>query len=78
MSVTKEEYDGFLMTVIQKAGRIDNYFNEVFGFLFIKTDFFLNEIKSPIIIEVQFKKYKTKYQDKIKLKEKKKERKEKD
>ncbi len=78
MSGTNEEYDGLLMTVIQKAGGIDNYFDAVFGFLFRKTDFFTNEVKSREIMEVQFKKYLTKYQDKLEREKKIKERKEKE
>jgi hypothetical protein len=78
MSGTNEEYDGLLMTVIQKAGGIDNYFDSVFGFLFRKTDFFSNETKSREIMEVQFKKYLTKYQDKIEREKKIKERREKE
>ena len=78
MSGTNEEYDGLLMTVIQKAGGIDNYFDSVFGFLFRKTDFFSNEAKSREIMEVQFKKYLTKYQDKVEREKKIKERKEKE
>ena len=57
MSESNEEFDGLLMTVIQKARGIDNYFDAVFGFLFRKTDFFTNAEKSHEIIEVQFKKY---------------------
>jgi 3-deoxy-D-manno-octulosonic acid (KDO) 8-phosphate synthase len=53
------------MTVIQKARGIDNYFDAVFGFLFRKTDFFTNASKSKEIIEIQFKKYLNKYQDKL-------------
>ena len=78
MSGTNDEYDGLLMTVIQKAGGIDNYFDAVFGFLFRKTDFFTNEIKSREIMEVQFKKYVTKYKDKLEREKKIKERKEKE
>ena len=78
MSGTNEEYDGLLMTVIQKAGGIDNYFDAVFGFLFRKTDFFTNEVKSREIMEVQFKKYLTRYQDKIEREKKIKERREKE
>ena len=78
MSGVNDEYDGLLMTVIQKAGGIDNYFDAVFGFLFRKTDFFTNEVKSREIMEVQFKKYVTKYQDKVEREKKIKERKEKE
>ena len=78
MSGINDEYDGLLMTVIQKAGGIDNYFDAVYGFLFRKTDFFSNEIKSREIMEVQFKKYLTKYQDKVERERKIKERKEKE
>ena len=78
MSGTNDEYDGLLMTVIQKAGGIDNYFDAVFGFLFRKTDFFTNEVKSREIMEVQFKKYVTKYKDKLEREKKIKERKEKE
>ena len=78
MSGTNEEYDGLLMTVIQKDGGIDNYFDAVFGFLFRKTDFFSNETKSREIMEVQFKKYLTRYQDKIEREKKIKERREKE
>ena len=78
MSGTNDEYDGLLMTVIQKAGGIDNYFDAVFGFLFRKTDFFTNEVKSREIMEVQFKKYITKYKDKLEREKKIKERKEKE
>ena len=56
MSESNEEFDGLLMTVIQKARGIDNYFDAVFGFLFRKTDFFTNATKSKEIIEIQFKK----------------------
>ena len=76
MSGINDEYDGLLMTVIQKAGGIDNYFDAVYGFLFRKTDFFSNEVKSREIMEVQFKKYLTKYQDKVEREKKIKERKE--
>ena len=76
MSGVNDEYDGLLMTVIQKAGGIDNYFDAVYGFLFRKTDFFSNEVKSREIMEVQFKKYLTKYQDKVEREKKIKERKE--
>ena len=78
MSGINDEYDGLLMTVIQKAGGIDNYFDAVYGFLFRKTDFFSNEVKSREIMEVQFKKYLTKYQDKVERERKIKERKEKE
>ncbi len=78
MSDSSEEFDGLLMTVIQKARGIDNYFDAVFGFLFRKTDFFTNAAKSREIIEVQFKKYLTKYEDKIEREKKIKERKEKE
>ena len=78
MSGVNDEYDGLLMTVIQKAGGIDNYFDAVFGFLFRKTDFFTNEVKSREIMEVQFKKYLTKYQDKVEREKKIQERKEKE
>jgi hypothetical protein len=66
------------MTVIQKARGIDNYFDAVFGFLYRKTDFFTNAQKSKEIIEVQFKKYLNKYQDKLEREKKIKERKEKE
>ena len=78
MSGTNDEYDGLLMTVIQKAGGIDNYFDAVYGFLFRKTDFFTNEVKAREIMDVQFKKYVTKYQDKVEREKKIKERKEKE
>ena len=78
MSETNEEFDGLLMTVIQKARGIDNYFDAVFGFLFRKTDFFSNEVKSREIMDIQFKKYLNKYQDKIERERKIKERKEKE
>ena len=78
MSGTNDEYDGLLMTVIQKAGGIDNYFDAVYGFLFRKTDFFTNETKAREIMDVQFKKYVTKYQDKVEREKKIKERKEKE
>lgn len=39
MSDSSEEFDGLLMTVIQKARGIDNYFDAVFGFLFRKQIF---------------------------------------
>ena len=57
MSETNEEFDGLLMTVIQKARGIDNYFDAVFGFLYRKTDFFTNATKSREILDVQFNKY---------------------
>ena len=75
MSGTNDEYDGLLMTVIQKAGGIDNYFDAVFGFLFRKTDFFTNETKAREIMDVQFKKYVTKYQDKVEREKKNKRKK---
>ena len=78
MSGVNDEYDGLLMTVIQKAGGIDNYFDAVFGFLFRKTDFFTNEVKSREIMDVQFKKYVTKYKDKVEREKKIQERKEKE
>ena len=78
MSESNEEFDGLLMTVIQKARGIDNYFDAVFGFLYRKTDFFTNAEKSKEIIEVQFKKYLNKYQDKLEREKKIKERKEKE
>ena len=78
MSESNEEFDGLLMTVIQKARGIDNYFDAVFGFLFRKTDFFTNAEKSHEIIEVQFKKYLNKYQDKMEREKKIRERKEKE
>ena len=77
MSESNEEFDGLLMTVIPKARGIDNYFDAVFGFLFRKTDFFTKATKSKEIIEIQFKKYLNKYQDKL-GREKKKEIKEKE
>ena len=78
MSDSPEEFDGLLMTVIQKARGIDNYFDAVFGFLFRKTDFFTNATKSKEIIETQFKKYVQKYEDKMEREKKIKERKEKE
>ena len=78
MSESNEEFDGLLMTVIQKARGIDNYFDAVFGFLFRKTDFFSNAEKSHEILEVQFKKYLNKYKDKIEREQKIKERREKE
>ena len=47
----------------------------MFGFLFRKTDFFTNAEKSHEIIEVQFKKYLNKYQDKMEREKKIRERK---
>ena len=78
MSDSPDEFDGLLMTVIQKAKGIDNYFDAVFGFLFRKTDFFTNVSKSREIIETQFKKYVQKYEDKMEREKKIKERKEKE
>ena len=36
------QFDGLLMTVLQRGGGISNYFDAVFGFLYRKTDFFGN------------------------------------
>ena len=52
MSEQNEEFDGLLMTVIQKARGIENYFNAVYGFLFRKTDFFSNPTKSKEISDI--------------------------
>ena len=73
-----QEFDGLLMTLIQKVKGIDNYFDAVFGFLFRKTDFFSNADRSKQTIEVQFKKYLGKFQDKLEREKKIRERKEKE
>lgn len=76
MSEEIQEFDGLLMTLIQKVKGIDNYFDAVFGFLYRKTDFFTNGERSKKTIEVQFEKYLTKYQEKIEREKKIKERRE--
>ena len=78
MSESNEEFDGLLMTVIQKARGIENYFDAVFGFLFRKTDFFSNAAKSKEITDVQFTKYLKRYEEKKEREQKIKERREKE
>lgn len=78
MSESTEEFDGLLMTLIQKARGIDNYFDAVFGFLFRKTDFFTNATQSQKAVEVQFKKYLQRYEDKKEREKKIEERKKKE
>ncbi|MCQ2821517.1 MAG: hypothetical protein MJ252_30025 [archaeon] len=52
MEDEEAQFDGLLMTVLQRGGGISNYFDSVFGFLFRKTDFFGNagKIKNIKII----------------------------
>ena len=78
MSESNEEFDGLLMTVIQKASGIDNYFDAIFGFLYRKTDFFSNKEKSKEILDKHFDKYIKKFEDKMEREKKIKERKEKE
>jgi hypothetical protein len=44
-----EQFDGMLMTVLQKGQGITNFFDSFFGFLYRKTDFFAD--KSKIFIK---------------------------
>ena len=42
-----DQFDGILMTVIQKSGGIQNYFDSVFGFI---SDNKLLKILSPVVL----------------------------
>lgn len=38
-----EQLDGLFMTALQKSEGINNFFDNAFGFLFRKSDFFSNQ-----------------------------------
>ena len=62
MQKINEEFDEILMKLMQKLETIDNYFDTIFGFLFRKTNFF-SIIKGKEMIEFQYNKYLSKYQE---------------
>jgi len=67
------------MTVLQKSQGIDNFFFNMFGFLYRKSDYFADPQNSWSYIENNYKKYQKKYEDRKEkdLKKKKKEQDEK-
>ena len=71
-----EQFDGLLMTIIQKAGGIQNYFDAVYGFLYRKTDFFADESRSKNFVDVGYNVWLNKYKEKAEREEKIKKRRE--
>ena len=71
-----EQFDGLLMTIIQKAGGIQNYFDAVYGFLYRKTDFFADEARSKNFVDVGYNVWLNKYKEKAEREEKIKKRRE--
>ncbi len=71
-----EQFDGILMTVIQKSGGIQNYFDSVFGFLFRKSDFFANPQESRKYVEDSYSKWLNIYKEKAEREKRIKERRE--
>ena len=71
-----EQFDGLLMTIIQKAGGIQNYFDAVYGFLYRKTDFFADEARSKNFVDVGYNVWLKKYKEKAEREEKIKKRRE--
>lgn len=56
-----EKFDGVLLSIVQQAGGIDGFFENVFGFLRRKTDFFTDQKRAEQVIVThssnQFKKW---------------------
>jgi hypothetical protein len=71
-----EQFDGLLMTVLQKGSGINNFFDSVYGFLQRKTYFFANQAESWNYIDTNYKKWLKKHQDKADREAKKKAKKE--
>ena len=71
-----EQFDGLLMTIIQKSGGIQNYFDAVYGFLYRKTDFFADEARSKNFVDVGYNVWLNKYKEKAEREEKIKKRRE--
>lgn len=76
MSEDLEQFDGILMTVIQKGGGIAPFFDSVFGFLQRKTDFFGNQTEAKSFVQNSFGKWEKLYKEKIDRETKIKQRKE--
>jgi hypothetical protein len=51
---SEEQFDGLLMTIIQKAGGIQKYFDAVYGFLYRKTDFFADATRSKSYVDTGY------------------------
>jgi hypothetical protein len=43
---TDERYDGVFMNIVQQSQGIDNFFDNLFGFMGRKTDFFTQEAQA--------------------------------
>lgn len=43
MSDDQEQFDGLYMTILQKGGGIEKFFDSMYGFFYRKTDFFADE-----------------------------------
>ena len=46
---SEEQFDGLLMTIIQKAGGIQKYFDAVYGFLYRNTDFLQMQLVQKVM-----------------------------
>ena len=62
---SEEQFDGLLMTIIQKAGGIQNYFDAVYGFLYRKTDFFADATRSKSYVDTGYNLWLNKYKEKM-------------
>lgn len=47
MVENEDQFDGLLMTCLQKGGGITNFFDSIFGLLERKSDSFADESKNP-------------------------------
>jgi len=70
-----DQFDGLFMTVMQKSGGINNFFESMFGFLYRKSDYFADPSNAWSFVEKNYQKYQKKYDDR-KEKESKKKKKE--
>jgi hypothetical protein len=44
--MTEERFDGIFMNIVQQSQGIDNFFDNLFGFMGRKTDFFTQEAQA--------------------------------
>ena len=71
-----EQFDGLFMTALQQGHGIQNFFDNFFGFLYRKTDFFQDKDRSWEYTNTSYKTFLKKFEEKKEKEEKKKKKEE--
>jgi len=71
-----DQLDGLFMTALQKSQGIGGFFDNMFGFLYRKSDYFADTGNAWTFVETSFKKYQKKFNDRKEKEAKKKKREE--